>query len=94
MHFLSLKLSRIDFINTSLLLFFIKFSFQLNANFTQLSSGPQVAVIVLVCAMASLGKFIGAGIPAYLAGSTVREAATVASLMYASNPTFFELLTN
>jgi Kef-type K+ transport system membrane component KefB len=48
---------------------------------TQINTGSEGAMVVLVCVIASIGKFVGAGGAALLTGISPREAAAVAALM-------------
>lgn len=53
----------------------------LKTDITQISTGTEGAMIVLVCVVASLGKFIGAGGAALIMGVSKRESAAIAVLM-------------
>eukprot|EP01035_Chromulina_nebulosa_P023072 gene23072-29896_t len=53
----------------------------LNTDITQISTSSEGAMVVLVCAVATGGKFLGAGSVAYFSGMTVRESWAVAFLM-------------
>eukprot|EP01034_Spumella_vulgaris_P021266 gene21266-27289_t len=53
----------------------------LKTDVTQIHSGKDGAMVVLVCVVASFGKFIGAGGMALLSGVGLRESAAIAALM-------------
>lgn len=73
-----------EFIEELILTFTLPLYFALSGlktDITQITTTGQGAMIVLVCFIATIGKFIGAGGCALVAGMTVRESATVAVLM-------------
>jgi len=53
----------------------------LKTDITQINTGAQGAMIVLVCVIATSGKLIGAGVPAYVSGLSFRESSVIAFLM-------------
>ena len=53
----------------------------MNTDVATINTGQQIAMILLVCFCATIGKFVGAGGAAYLSGMTVRESSVVAVLM-------------
>jgi Kef-type K+ transport system membrane component KefB len=53
----------------------------LKTDVSQISTGAEGAMVVLVCVIASFGKFIGAGGAALVMGVSVRESAAIAVLM-------------
>ncbi len=53
----------------------------LKTDITVIKTADQGAMIVFVCFIASISKYVGTGIPAYFSGFTLRESATVAALM-------------
>jgi Kef-type K+ transport system membrane component KefB len=53
----------------------------LQTDVTTISSGAEGAMVVLVCFVATIGKYIGAGGAAYAGGSSVRESFVIAFLM-------------
>jgi Kef-type K+ transport system membrane component KefB len=53
----------------------------LKTDVTQIHTGNEGAMVILVCFIATIGKFIGCGIPALFSGMTVRESCTIAVLM-------------
>ena len=53
----------------------------LKTDVTTIHTGDEGAITILVCFVASIGKFIGAGGTAYMAGMSVRESSVVAVLM-------------
>ncbi len=64
--------------------FFLPIYFALSGiqtNLTTINTPSQGVMILLVCFIASIGKFIGAGTVAYLTGHSLRETATIAVLM-------------
>jgi Kef-type K+ transport system membrane component KefB len=53
----------------------------LKTDITQIKSRDDGAMVVLVCFIATIGKFLGAGIPSYFNGMSIRQSSTVAVLM-------------
>ena len=53
----------------------------LQTDVTQINTTAQGGMVVLVCFIATIGKYVGAGGAAYFAGSSVRESIVVAFLM-------------
>lgn len=53
----------------------------LKTDITQINTSDQGAMIILVCVVATFGKLIGAGVPAYVSGMSFRESSVVAVLM-------------
>jgi Kef-type K+ transport system membrane component KefB len=53
----------------------------LKTDVTQIKSNDDGAMVVLVCFVATVGKFLGAGIPSYFNGMSIRQSSTVAVLM-------------
>lgn len=53
----------------------------LKTDITQINTSEQGAMVVLVCFIATIGKLIGAGTPAYFSGLTFRESSVIAFLM-------------
>lgn len=53
----------------------------LKTDLTTLHFYPDFLVLLLVCATASMGKFLGTGASAYLCGNGVRDSAAIAVLM-------------
>lgn len=53
----------------------------LKTDVTQISTGPQGAMVVLVCFIATIGKYVGAGSAAYFSGMSKRESCVIAALM-------------
>ena len=53
----------------------------LKTDVTQISTAQEGAMVVLVCAVGTAGKVIGAGAPALMSGVPLRESAVVAVLM-------------
>ncbi len=49
----------------------------LKTDVTQIKTSAQGAMVILVCFIASLGKFLGCGGMAYFSGLTIRESASV-----------------
>jgi Kef-type K+ transport system membrane component KefB len=69
-----------DFVMTILLPLYFALS-GLKTDVTQLSTAEDGAMVILVCVVATVGKLLGAGIPALMSGLPVRESAVVAVLM-------------
>lgn len=69
-----------DFVMTILLPLYFALS-GLKTDVTQIQSGTDGAMVVLVCVVATVGKLIGAGVPSLVAGLPFREASVVAVLM-------------
>lgn len=69
-----------DLITTFMLPIYFTLS-GLNTDITKIHTKEQGAMVVLVCTVASLGKFVGAGGYALLAGIPFRESATIAVFM-------------
>ena len=53
----------------------------IKTDITVIKTGDQGSMIVLVCFIASISKYIGTGVPAYFTGFDFRESAAVAVLM-------------
>lgn len=53
----------------------------LKTDVTQIKTSEQGSMIVLVCFVASIGKFLGTGLPAYFGGMSPRDTCVVAVLM-------------
>jgi Kef-type K+ transport system membrane component KefB len=53
----------------------------LSTDVTQLHRPIDGAMVVLVCVAASVGKYVGTGVPALVSGLSLRESAAVAALM-------------
>jgi Kef-type K+ transport system membrane component KefB len=69
-----------EFVLTLLLPLYFALS-GLKTDVTQINTPSQGAMVVLVCVVASFGKFIGAGVTAFASGVSARESAAVAVLM-------------
>jgi Kef-type K+ transport system membrane component KefB len=69
-----------DFVMTIMLPLYFALS-GLKTDVTQLSTGVDGAMIVLVCLVATVGKLVGAGIPSLAGGLSMRESSVVAVLM-------------
>lgn len=53
----------------------------LKTDVTKIHSGAEGSMIILVCFIATIGKFVGCGCTAWLSGLSIRESSTVAVLM-------------
>ena len=53
----------------------------IKTDITTISRGSDGAMVILVCFIATIGKFIGAGSMAWFSGMTFRESSVVAVLM-------------
>jgi Kef-type K+ transport system membrane component KefB len=53
----------------------------LKTDVTQITTVNDGLMVILVCFIATVGKFLGTGIPSYLTGMSKRQSATVAVLM-------------
>ena len=69
-----------EFVMTILLPLYFALS-GLKTDVTQLTSGTDGAMVILVCFVATVGKVVGAGAPAYISGLPLRESSVVAVLM-------------
>ena len=69
-----------EFVNTHFLPLYFALS-GLRTDFTTLNIEKDLPIIFMVCIAATLGKMLGAGIPALMYGFKLREAAVIAMLM-------------
>ena len=53
----------------------------LQTDFTTLHVYPDVVILIAICLIATMGKFIGAGVASYLCKIPTRESAVIAVLM-------------
>jgi Kef-type K+ transport system membrane component KefB len=53
----------------------------LKTDVTQINTSAQGAMVVLVCFVATIGKYVGAGSAAYFSGMNARESSVIAALM-------------
>jgi Kef-type K+ transport system membrane component KefB len=53
----------------------------LRTDFTTIRLFPDLPILLLLIVLSSVGKFLGAGLPAYYFGFTLRESAVIAVLM-------------
>jgi len=79
MYFTSMKILE-KFVQFFLLPLYFAMS-GLQTDFTTLRAYPDVVILIAVCLIATLGKFIGAGVSAYFCKISKRESAVIAVLM-------------
>lgn len=69
-----------DFVMTIMLPLYFAIS-GLKTDITQINDSESVAMVFLVCVVATVGKFVGCGATSYFCGMSIRESAVIGILM-------------